>query len=551
MKVLMAQVSPVVGDLAGNSQLVLAALARGTRLNVDLVLLPEMVLSGYPPRDLLEYGSFVRACRQAAERLAARTTEKGPVLVLGLPLRDDKGLRNAAMVAHAGKVAALRFKSLLPTYDVFDELRYFVPESDPRPVEVAGMKLAVTICEDIWNDPELFPRQPYSWDPVDRLEGCDALLNLSASPFHAGSPHHPDKPRLRLSLCRRKARKAGAPLVFVNQVGGNDELVFDGNSMAVSSGGRLLAHCPSFEPSCQVVDLHAAGTVEPPATCFEEQVEQALTLGIRDYARRCGFSSGVMGLSGGIDSAVVCVLAARALGPENVHAVAMPGPYSSRASLDDARRLALNLGTRFQVLSIDPAYRSYLEALKERFAGTDFGVTEENLQARIRGNLLMAISNKEGHLLLTTGNKSELAVGYCTLYGDMAGGLGVISDIFKTDVYRLARWFNRNKELIPSRILQRPPSAELAPDQTDEASLMPYHELDAILRAYLEQRMEPADIVSAGHDPRSVARAVRLVTLNEYKRWQAAPGLRVSSRAFGMGRRFPLAQRWHEWKNLD
>ncbi len=538
MRVLMAQVSPVVGDVDGNAQLVLDALDAGRRHGTDLVLLPEMVISGYPPRDLLDYGGFLDACEGACRRIAAATRDGDPVLVFGSPWRDEQGLRNAAIVAHGGAIAAVRFKSLLPTYDVFDESRYFEAEHAPQPVEIAGMTLGVTICEDLWVDSELLPGHHYQLDPLDHLQGCDAILNLSASPFHAG------KAGLRESLFERRARKADAPLFFVNQVGGNDELLFDGRSMALRADNQLFAAGGAFEPSLFVADTDAGSPASLPVLGKEAELDAALTMGLRDYAHRCGFRTAVLGLSGGIDSAIVCVLAAQALGPENVHAVAMPGPFSSGASLADARQLAHNLGVRFEVLEIAPAYQAYREILAARFEGRAFDVTEENLQARTRGNLIMALSNKEGHLVLTTGNKSEVAVGYCTLYGDMAGGLAVISDVFKTDVFRLSRWVNREREIIPSNIIERPPSAELAPDQTDEASLMPYDQLDPILRLYLEDRWDPSAIVMQGHDEAAVKRAVQLVIRSEYKRWQAAPGLRVSSHAFGTGRRHPLAQRW-------
>ncbi|MBN1334887.1 MAG: NAD+ synthase [Deltaproteobacteria bacterium] len=538
MRALLAQVSPIVGAVRANLGLVLDALARGRTAHADLVVLPELVLSGYPPRDLLDYGGFVAACEAAAAEAVVATEGEGPVLVFGAPTRDAEGLRNSAIVAQGGRIVAVRHKALLPNYDVFDETRYFVPETHVRPVRVAGVRLGITLCEDIWNAPDLFPRHRYTLDPVADLVGCDVLLNLSASPFHAG------KGMLRRALVRGKAVRARAPLLFVNQVGGNDELVFDGHSLAVDAYGGLLGEAASFAPDHVLVDTRAVGAGEPRDLPFEEEVVEALTLGIRDYAVRCGFHSAVLGLSGGVDSAVVCTLAARALGASNVLAVAMPGPYSSPISLEDARVLAGRLGTGFLVLPIQEAYDALRATLAERFAGRPFDVAEENLQARVRGALVMALSNKEGHLVLTTGNKSEAAVGYCTLYGDMAGGLAVLSDVFKTDVYRLARWLNRDEETIPSRILDRPPSAELAPDQQDERSLMPYVVLDAILRLYLEDEVDPADIVARGHDAALVHRVVRLVAKSEYKRWQAAPGLRVTPRAFGTGRRIPLAHQW-------
>ncbi len=409
MRALLAQVSPVVGAIRANLGLVLDALARGRAAHADLVVLPELVLSGYPPRDLLNYGGFVSACEAAAAEAVVATEGGGPILVFGAPTRDGEGLRNSAIVAQDGRVVAVRHKALLPNYDIFDETRYFVPETHVRPVRVGRARLGITLCEDIWNAPDLFPRHRYTQDPVADLAGCDVLVNLSASPFHAG------KGMLRRALVRGKAVRARAPLLFVNQVGGNDELVFDGHSLAVDAYGGLLGEAASFAPDHVLVDTGATGAGEPRDLPFEQEVVEALTLGIRDYAARCGFRSAVLGLSGGVDSAVVCALAARALGPANVLGVAMPGPYSSPISLEDARELARHLGTGFLVLPIQGPYEALRATLAERFADRSFDVAEENLQARVRGALVMALSNKEGHLVLTTGNKSEAAVGYCTL----------------------------------------------------------------------------------------------------------------------------------------
>lgn len=538
MRVLLAQLSPVLGDVAGNLALCLRAVEVARERGCRLVLMPELVLSGYPPRDLLERRDLLDACRRAAERLAS-TSGDDLILVFGVPLVDDQGLRNSAIVAANGRIQATIHKSLLPTYDVFDEARYFLSGTNPGPVEVGRLRLGVTICEDIWNDEPVFGGRRYGADPIGALAGCDLVVNLSASPFHAA------KSRVRHALVQRQARRAGAPLLYCNMVGGNDELLFDGGSLVVDADGRLLAQGPPFEADHLVVDLDTPTPRALATLPFEEEVLGALTMGLRDYARRCGFKTAVLGLSGGIDSALVAVLAARALGPDKVHALGMPGPWSSPGSIADARALAENLGIHFSLAPIGPIQDAFLGVLGPLFQGRAPDVTEENLQARARGTLLMALSNKFGHLLLTTGNKSELAVGYCTLYGDMNGGLAVISDVFKTDVYRLARFINREVEIIPQATLDKPPSAELAPDQKDQDSLPPYEVLDAILRLYVEGVVDPAQIVAEGHDPATVARVVSLVVKSEYKRWQAPPGLRVSSRAFGMGRRLPLAQRWH------
>jgi NAD+ synthetase len=534
MRVLIVQGAPVVGEVTANADRMIAGVAEAARSGASIALGTELQLSGYPPRDLLERRGLLDACRREADRVAAATRNTGVIAVFGAPWVDG-GLRNAAVVAAGGRIVAVRYKTLLPTYDVFDEHRYFVPETDPRPVVVDGLSIGVTICEDIWNAPGVGRR--YDADPVARLVGVDVLLNLSASPFHAS------KQATRVALVCGQAARAGAPLVYCNQVGGNDELLFDGGSLVAGADGRVRFEAPRFRPGHFLVDLDAPGAGAQ-ALPFEEEVLEALTMGVRDYAARCGFRTAVVGLSGGIDSALVAVVGARALGAENVWGIGLPGPFSSEGSVTDARDLAHRLGIHWDLLPITPVYASFLQVLEPAFAGRPRDVTEENLQARVRGTLLMGLSNKFGHLLLTTGNKSEMAVGYCTLYGDMNGGLAVLSDVFKTDVYRLAHWINRESEVIPSATITKPPSAELAPGQKDQDSLPPYEELDAILRLYVEGLVEPADIVAAGHRADVVDRVVRLVVRSEYKRWQAAPGLRVSARAFGTGRRIPLAQAW-------
>ncbi len=534
MRVLIVQGAPIIGDVTNNAALMVEGIRAAAAAGARVALGSELMLSGYPPRDLLERRDLLAACRAAADEVARATAGTDVVAVFGAPW-EDRGIRNSAIVAAGGRVVAVRHKTLLPTYDVFDEHRYFVPETDPRPVEIDGLRLGVTVCEDIWNEPGMGRR--YDADPVDRMRGVDVVLNLSSSPFHAS------KESVRVDLVRRKARQAGAPLVYCNQLGGNDELLFDGGSLAAAADGRLLFQAPQFRAGTWLVDLDGPA-IEPAVLPFEEEVLEALTMGVRDYAARCGFKTAVVGLSGGIDSALVAVLAARALGPENVWTIGMPGPFSSPGSVTDAKALADRLGVHWELIPITPTYEAFLQALAPPFAGVRRDVTEENLQARVRGTLLMALSNKFGHLLLTTGNKSEMAVGYCTLYGDMNGGLAVLADVFKTDVYRLARWINRDDEIIPVATITKPPSAELAPNQTDQDSLPPYDQLDAILRLYVEGVVDPEDIVACGHPRAIVERVVRMVVRSEYKRWQAAPGLRVSPRAFGSGRRIPLAQVW-------
>ncbi len=442
-RVLLAQVAPVIGDVAGNLALCRQALAEGKARNVDLVLLSELVLSGYPPRDLLERDELVASCLVAAEALTRETLD-GPTLMFGLPVAEAGRLYNAAWIAHRGERVAVARKCLLPVYDVFDEGRYFTPAEAPTIVEIDGTRIGVTICEDIWNDREVFPDTPYERDPVEALVGVDLIVNLSASPFHAG------KNATRLQLCRAKARLANAPILYCNMVGGNDELLFDGASIAVRADGTLFAQGPPFRSAWIEADV-SAPAVPFASVPFEEEVVEALVMGVRDYAMRCGFRTAVVGLSGGIDSAVVAAIAAQALGPESVFGVGMPGPFSSPGSLTDAEALARNLGIGFTVVPIREIHDAFLRTLAPVFEGRKPDVTEENLQARARGSVLMALSNKFGHLLLTTGNKSEMAVGYCTLYGDMNGGLAVISDVFKTDVYRIARWLNRGGRGDPRR----------------------------------------------------------------------------------------------------
>jgi NAD+ synthase (glutamine-hydrolysing) len=546
MRVAMAQLNPTIGDYAGNIEKIEQTLAASAAEGPDLVVFPELFLCGYPPRDLLERAWFIRQAQDAVMRVL-EISERYPKtgILVGAPLPTDrptgKGLYNAALLMEEGKVLLQQNKSLLPTYDVFDEARYFDPAQTTSVVPFHGERLGISICEDAWTDPELWLRPPYDSDPIAGLvqAGATILLNISASPFWAG------KEEVRYRLLSNHARRHGRPLVFVNQVGANDELVFDGRSLHLDGLGSPCAVFPSFTESLDVVDTGRQGAPQPyQAQPGIESVHQALMLGIRDYTRKTGFRQVVLGLSGGIDSALTCALAAAALGSENVVGVTMPAPYSSRGSVEDSRELARNLGIRCLEIPISEVFTAYLNTLTPFFEGRALDVTEENIQSRIRGNTLMALSNKFGYLVLTTGNKSELAVGYCTLYGDMSGGLAVIADVPKTMVYELARFVNREREVIPQACLTKPPSAELRPNQTDQDTLPPYDVLDGILKLYVDDGCSLDEIVARGYDRETVMWVLRAVDRNEYKRWQAAPGLKVTSKAFGMGRRIPVAAKY-------
>ena len=544
MRIALAQLNTTVGDIAGNERLVLEAYRRGVDAQVDLVLTPELSLTGYPPRDLLLREAFIRANQAALERLAAAVGDVG--LIVGFvgenPVRPGRPLTNAAALLHRGQVVAIRTKTLLPTYDVFDEDRYFEPASQNAVIHWEGRRLGLTICEDIWNDAEFGVQRRYRPDPAAALvaSGAEILINLSASPWQLG------KEQRRCGLLRSLARRHQVPVVYCNLVGGNDELVFDGRSLAFNAEGGCIAEANHFSEDFVVVDTEAALDRPLASVADEALLHDALVLGTRDYVRKCGFKSVVMGLSGGIDSALVAALAVDALGAENVRGLALPTEFSSAGSIDDARSLAANLGIRFDVVPIQGSFEALKRQMAPLFEGRPEDTTEENLQARLRGVTLMAMSNKFGSLLLTTGNKSELAVGYCTLYGDMCGGLAVISDLPKTWVYRVSRWMNRDREIIPDSSITKAPSAELRPNQTDQDSLPPYDVLDAILEAYVVEDRSVAEIIALGFREADVRRVVRLIDLSEYKRRQAAPGLKVTSRAFGVGRRQPVAQRWRE-----
>src|SRR6202453_5118341 len=544
MRIGLLQLNATIGAFDQNRARLDKAYRQAINDGAQLVLAPELFFSGYPPRDLLLRDDFVRRGLDCLET-TARTIGKVPLIVGYVDrhtVRPGRPLRNAAAVLHNGRIVHRIFKSLLPTYDVFDEDRYFEPAQSVAPVEVAGLKLGITICEDIWNDADFWPERRYREDPVRELVEAAAkmIINISASPWQRG------KEATRLAMLKRVARDERVPLLQVNMVGANDELIFDGHSVALNAQGDVLALGAGFEEDVMVVDMTAkapARELTLPAN-QEEQLFGALVLGVRDYVAKCGFKSVVLGLSGGIDSAIVAVIAAKALGAENVWGVSLPSRYSSEGSLSDAAHLAKTLGIRYDVMPIGGPVLAAEETLGKIFEGKTPDATEENIQSRMRGMLLMALSNKFGPLVLTTGNKSELAVGYCTLYGDMCGGLAVIADVLKTEIYALANWVNRNGEIIPWNTIKKPPSAELRPNQTDQDSLPPYDVLDRILRHYVVDDADPRMLVAEGIPPETVRDVLNKIVFSEYKRRQAAPGLKVSPRAFGMGRRVPIAQRF-------
>ena len=555
MKIALAQINPTVGDIIANTATIKKFTNQAARESAQLVIFPELALTGYPPKDLLLKPQFIDDCQTALADLAQCCTNCAALV--GLPCRHQgptgRDLHNAVALLNNQKIESVYYKLLLPTYDVFDESRYFEPARSQQIVNFHGKKLGLTICEDIWAQSQPQPqhqlhpqrRDLYETKPLADLAaaGAEIVINVSASPFVL------DKHDFRCELFSRQCRHYQIPLFYVNQVGGNDELIFDGNSCAFDSTGTLIAQAKDFTEDLLIIDLDnpSSNRCESPRRNIES-IQQALVLGLRDYVRKCRFQSVVLGLSGGIDSAVTAALAAQALGAENVTGVAMPSRFSSDHSLADAEQLAKNLGIHYLTIPIEPAHAALETMLAPNFADCSPDITEENLQARVRGNLLMALSNKFNHLVLTTGNKSELAVGYCTLYGDMAGGLALISDVPKTMVYQLAHQINRDRELIPTSTITKPPSAELRPDQIDQDSLPPYDELDEILQRYVEQEQSAAQITAAGFDPQTTRRVINLVDHNEYKRKQAAPGLKVTSRAFGFGRRQPIAQNYQPYK---
>ncbi len=553
MRIGLAQINTIVGDLTGNCRLIEEAYRALVAQGAELVVFPELVVSGYPPRDLLFKKRFVGDVEQATQTLAAKI---GSVpAVIGYTESNTTGQGrpafNSAAFCHQGKILTSARKCLLPTYDVFDEDRYFEPAAAPTVVEFGGKRIGITICEDIWTHAMISTRRLYNGvEPVRQLaaQKCDVMVNLSASPWNHG------KGGVRHTLVSDTARQLGCPVAYINAIGGNDELLFDGRSLVADAQGRVLGGLAAFRTELRVVDTAVSGSQLSALNSqllhptFEQDdladIYDALVLGVRDYANKTGFKKALLGLSGGIDSALTAVIAAEALGPKNVIGVSLPSVISSQHSRDDARILAEKIGIEFHTLSIADVVAAGEKTLAPLFAGRPRDIAEENIQARARGLLLMAISNKFGALLLTTGNKSELAVGYCTLYGDMCGGLAVISDVFKMQVYALARWINRDKEIIPLSSIEKPPSAELRPNQTDQDSLPPYDVLDAILKGYVEEGLSRADLVAQGFDQAVVNDIVRKVDLNEYKRKQAAPGLKITPLAFGVGRRIPIVQKY-------
>ena len=542
LRIALLQINPTAGDISGNAALILDGARRARTLGADLVVTPELALMGYLPRDLLMSRGFIRRGEFELHRMANELAE-GPPILVGVatenPAEMGRPLFNSAVLLRDGKVGPAFHKTLLPTYDVFDEDRYFEPATEPQILEINGHKLGISICEDVWNDRDFWNRRRYHTDPIEVLarSGAQAIINLSASPFQVG------KELLREKMLSHTAGKYGLPLVVVYQVGGNDDLIFDGRSSAFDAQGRLFARAKGFQEDLVIADIDAStGTIAEDDFTPEAEIWNALVLGVRDYARKTRFRQVLLGLSGGIDSALTAAIAADAMGPENVLAVMMPSVYSSRGSVDDSVELVRNLGIRSIQLPISGIMETYSRTLDPAFEGLPADVTEENIQSRIRGNLLMALSNKFGSLLLTTGNKSELAVGYCTLYGDMNGGLAVIADLPKTMVYRVARWHNRRNPDIPEAILTKAPSAELRPNQTDQDSLPPYDLLDQILELHVEQSQSAEEIIAQGFDEATVRRVLRLVRLAEFKRKQAAPVLKVTSRAFGTGWRMPIVR---------
>jgi NAD+ synthetase len=548
MKIGFAQINPTVGDLSGNFDKILQSYQRLSAKGADLILTPELALTGYPPQDLVFKSRFVPQTLEMLDELHRRVGS-GALLVGYVDRNEDRGkpFHNAAALLEQGKPIRKTFKSLLPTYDVFDEDRYFEPAESVQPFEVKGIRIGVTICEDIWTEHYL-PRQLYDIDPVKRLveQKADLIVNLSASPFGL------HKPETRLEMVGAVASTYQRPIFYCNAVGGNDQLIFDGNSIAVNAQGKLIAQLASFAEDATIIDSSESSTIPFRKRPVARDLFEALSLGLSDYLRKCNFKSAVLGLSGGIDSAVVAVIAADALGSENVVGVTMPTQFSSEGSVIDARAVAENLGIKFLEIPIKDTFQVFKQQFAGIFGSLPEDVTEENMQPRLRAMTLMALSNKFGHLLLSTGNKSELAVGYCTIYGDMAGGLAVISDVPKIMVYELARWINSDYaaskggklEIIPISTIKKPPSAELRPNQVDQDTLPPYEVLDEILRLYVEENLSARDIVAHGFDEKTVRWVQRRVDLNEYKREQAAPGLKVTSRAFGVGRRMPIAQKY-------
>jgi NAD+ synthetase len=542
VKIALAQINPTVGDFTGNLEKVVSASQRAAEQGARLTVFSELAVCGYPPADFLEKPSFLARCRTAVEDLATATSSLPTAVLAGValaaPHEAGKPAVNAAVLLDGGRLLLEQHKRLLPFYDVFDEQRYFYPSRPQQVIELEGVRLAVTICEDAWNDKNFWPRRLYSVDPIEELmrQNPAVHINLSSSPFWHS------KRAIRREMLAAIARRDHVPVLMCNQTGGNDSLIFDGSSLALNANGELIAQAASFREDLVLVDPFDAAVIPDPPEDDSEAAYRALVMGTRDYVRKCGFHKVLVSLSGGIDSALVAAIAAEALGAENVLCIGMPSPYSSAGSINDSRQLAANLGIRFEVIGISSLFQEFTHALEPLFTGLKPDTTEENIQSRIRGSLMMALSNKFSALVLTTGNKSEMAVGYCTLYGDMVGALAVIGDLVKTRVYAICRWLNREGEIIPGAILEKPPSAELRPEQKDTDSLPPYDVLDPILEAYVERYETPEHIAQTNGFPLElVQQVVRLVERSEYKRQQAAPVLKVTSKSFGMGRRFPIA----------
>ena len=547
MKIYLGQINPTVGALQANAELIRRTYDDGVKAGADVVMVPELAVTGYPPRDLIDRQIFISAALEVRDALAAMTGNTA--LVFGCITRNEewcgKPLHNTAVVAQNGRIVHEQHKCLLPTYDVFDELRYFEPGKGGKAIELAGARVGISICEDFWFDDEILGTKLYCNNPIDDLarQNVEVILNISASPFDAG------KRRSRYAIFSEIAKRYRVPLVYVNQIGGNDELLFDGSSIVIDAEGETIFCAPAFKEHASLIELRGERCESVLALGDDEEIGRALILGLRDYIRKCGFKDVVVGLSGGIDSAVTAAIAVEALGAEHVTGIAMPSQFSSQGSIDDARALAENLGIAFHVVPIQPVYEPYHSAFTSLFGVDTFDTTNENVQARIRGNILMAWSNRTGAMVVSTGNKSELAVGYCTLYGDMAGGLALLGDVYKTMIYRVARWLNRKRAVIPESSITKVPSAELRPNQTDQDTLPPYDVLDGILKLYIEEWKEVDEIAASGFDRELVERILKLVDTNEFKRRQAAPTIRVSSKAFGNGRQMPIAQRWRREKN--
>jgi NAD+ synthase (glutamine-hydrolysing) len=551
MRIAIAQLNPIVGDIEGNAQRILEAAQTAFNQGAELLLTPELSLCGYPPRDLLLNLGFVEKMSRQLQLLSQELPEKLAVLVgfveknTSATVRGEKPLFNSIALVKSQEIKQIFTKRLLPTYDVFDEDRYFASGKESQYFQLTenNFKIGVTICEDVWNDEQFWGQRQYAVNPMADLAnlGVDLIVNLSASPYSVG------KQKLRESLLSYSATRYNLPIVYVNQVGGNDDLIFDGDSVAFNRQGEVIYRAKAFTSSLELIEFNQdllPAVIHPLPVDEDEEIYQALVLGVRDYVQKCGFKRVIFGLSGGIDSSLVAAIATDALGKENVLAVMMPSPYSSDHSISDAVALVNNLGIKSEKLAIKEIMTAYDQLLERLFAGTDFGIAEENLQSRIRGNLLMALSNKFGHLLLSTGNKSEMAVGYCTLYGDMNGGLAVIADVPKTRVYSLCRWLNRHGEIIPLNVINKAPSAELKPNQKDQDSLPPYEILDAILALLIDRHQSAEQIIAAGFEPEIVQKVIKLVKNAEFKRKQAPPGLKISDRAFGTGWRMPIASRW-------